>query len=66
MAEFAVHICHFATPPAETECLEACASMGRACRKCDVKCYRQGWDVANVTADNARRVREKAGGGQKG
>ena len=58
-----IHICgpHLSVP-GETECLEACYSNGRACRKCPhPTCYRVGMTAKESRADNARRVRENGG-----
>lgn len=40
------------SPPSETECREAIYSQGRACKKCEVNCYRQGWSKDMVDRDN--------------
>lgn len=48
-----------ATPPGDKECLEVIWSNGRACRKCEVDCYRRGWLKAAVDRDNARFIAKK-------
>lgn len=54
------HLCDFRSPPAEGhECRTAIWSEGRACRRCDVECYRAGFTAAQATADNNRLVTEK-------
>ncbi len=58
-----VHICDNTAVPGERECLAAIHSRGRDCKTCDRSdCYRQGWSVDEVTADNARRVQAKHAG----
>ena len=54
-----MNICDFRRRPDKRECLEAVWSEGRACKRCPVDCYRQGWSQHRVTLDNASRV-EKA------
>lgn len=54
------HMCQVAAyQPGETECPEAVLSVGRACRKCKVACYRRGWSKESVDFDNAKLVRNK-------
>jgi len=43
-------------PTDERECAEAVNSQGSSCKKCQVKCYRRGWDKQAVTRDNVKRV----------
>ena len=53
-------LCHFRTEPNEyRECLEACWSKGQSCEKCFVSCYRVGWNVFDVVADNKKLVKER-------
>lgn len=53
------HLCLLAAEPRPgRECYEACWSLGRSCRFCQSKCYRNGWDAARVMADNKRLVEE--------
>jgi len=51
-----IGICTFAQQPDKTECLEAIWSQGRACKSCNVRCYRQGMTKAQATADNSRLI----------
>jgi hypothetical protein len=44
-------------PTLEEECYSAIFSAGADCRKCQEPCYRNGWEKAAVTADNATLVR---------
>jgi hypothetical protein len=46
-------------PTAEHECREAVWTQGNACKSCEVKCYRAGWNKEQVTADNKKRVAER-------
>ena len=54
-----ISLCDFRRPPAERECLEMIWSEGRACKRCPVECYRQGWSQHQVSLDNAARVKRK-------
>lgn len=55
------HICSFAQQPtAKYECWEAIWSQGRACKSCQVDCYRRGWSKEQAIADNKRLVTDKA------
>ena len=50
------YICNFESEPKETECYEAIWSQGWSCKKCQTKCYRQGWSKPMVDDDNKRLV----------
>jgi len=52
-----IHIDDHRSEPSETECRVAVWTQGEACEDCQHDCYRAGWDVARVTADNKRRVK---------
>lgn len=54
-----VYVCFHAAPPDEYECYEAIMSQGRACGKCSIDCYRQGWSKYSVDADNRKFVERK-------
>lgn len=54
-----LNLCHFRSPPAQRECLEAIWSEGRACRTCWVEFYRRGWKKKRVDEDNAKLVSER-------
>ena len=59
---YAKNVCRFAgEPKAGRECMEAINSMGRACKKCEMSCYRKGWTAQRATTDNRRLVRERRG-----
>ena len=54
------HLCYFRVEPNEhKECLEACWSQGQSCGKCTISCYRAGWNVFDVVADNKKLVKER-------
>jgi hypothetical protein len=61
MTHGTIHICDFATPPGDKECLEMIWSQARACRHCAVECYRRGWNRQQVDADNRKLVAAKVG-----
>lgn len=52
-------VCHMRRQPGKQECLEMIWSEGRACRRCQENCYRRGWTVRQVAADNRRIVNGK-------
>ena len=54
-----IHICQLASEPGEYECREAIASEGRACKRCNIDCYRAGWSRKEVTLDNKKRCQIK-------
>ena len=49
-----IPLCTFAKQPDKNECREAIVSQGKACKTCEIKCYRQGWDEGAVSRDNKR------------
>jgi len=57
-------ICNGMNPPTEDhECREFGYSMGRACAKCPVECYRNGMTAKEALADNKEMVRAKEAAG---
>ncbi len=54
-----LYICRLASEPGDKECLEAIASEGRACKRCDIDCYRRGFSKEEAAADNRKLVSQK-------
>lgn len=52
---------HASPPTDEHECQEAVWSEGRSCRRCEVDCYRKGWQPDAVSIDNKARVAKNRG-----
>jgi hypothetical protein len=57
-----IHVCIMRAEPNKAdfqECWEVVWSGGKSCHACPVTCYRQGWSVRAVLADNFKLVRRK-------
>ena len=53
-------VCNGMTPPTdEHECREFGYSLGRACKRCPVECYRNGMTAKEALADNKERIRRR-------